>query len=82
MDRDAAVTAEAAYQAAALLDDCTRFVVCDMRALAAISGAFAAKLCLWQKFGHLHAATTSDVLRQLRAQLRPAGRLIVDPLPP
>lgn len=74
LDLDAAALAEARRHAS----ENATFIQGDMRDLSALPGAFGAVLCLWQSFGYFDDATNRDVLRQMRAKLRPQGRLILD----
>jgi SAM-dependent methyltransferase len=79
VDRDAAMIAEAARKAEAIAGDgAARFLIGDMRELAAIPGTYDAVTCLWHSFGYFDAPTNAAVLRGIRDKLRPGGRLILD----
>ncbi|MFI5274521.1 MAG: class I SAM-dependent methyltransferase [Ktedonobacterales bacterium] len=79
VDRDAVSVAEAQRRAETRGAGRARFVVGDMRALAAtVPGTFDAVLCLWASFGYFDAATNAAVLWQMAAKLRPHGRLLLD----
>ena len=73
VDRDASAIALACANAPA-----ARFVVADMRQLAALGGPFDAALCLWQSFGYFDAETNAAILRDIATLLRPRGRLVMD----
>ena len=53
-------------------------VVADMNAIPFKTASFDAVICLWQSFGYLDDAANLDVLKQIRAVLRPGGRLLLD----
>ena len=79
VDRDAAMVAEAARKAESIEGAGeARFLVGDMRDLAAIPGEYDAVICLWHSFGYFDAPTNAGVLRGMRGKLRPGGRLILD----
>lgn len=50
----------------------------DMRHLTTLPGEFDAIICLWQSFGFFDDDTNVRILADMRAKLRPAGRLILD----
>jgi SAM-dependent methyltransferase len=56
----------------------TRFLVHDMRELDRITPLFDGILNLWHSFGYFDDATNQDILRQIRAKLRPGGRFLLD----
>ena len=54
------------------------FAVCDMRALDSLTTSFDGVVNLWHSFGYFDDEANRDVLRQVRAVLRPGGRAIFD----
>lgn len=54
------------------------FVAADMRAIPFKPASFDAVISLWQSFGYFDDAVSRDVLAQIRAILRPGGRLLLD----
>jgi SAM-dependent methyltransferase len=70
--------APAIQRAAAQALPGTSFQVLDMRALDSLGGGFDGVTNLWHSFGYFDDAANEDVLRQMAAQLRQEGRLVID----
>jgi len=54
------------------------FTVCDMRSLDSLATSFDGVVNLWHSFGYFDDEANRDVLRQVRAVLRPGGRAVFD----
>jgi SAM-dependent methyltransferase len=54
------------------------FRALDMRELGSLAERFDGVTSLWHSFGYFDDAANEGVLRQMRARLRPGGRLLID----
>ncbi len=77
-DLDAEAIAAARFVVAAGNVPNARFERRDLRTLDAQDGPFDAVVILWASFGWYDEAGNLDVLRRVRAALRPGGRLVLD----
>jgi SAM-dependent methyltransferase len=77
-DRDPAVISAARFAAAAdgIID--ARFHARDVRTLSTQDGPFDAIISMWASFGHFDDAANLSLLEQMRAALRPGGRVLLD----
>jgi SAM-dependent methyltransferase len=72
------VNAEAIARAQSQAPRGASFRALDMRELDSLRESFDAVTNLWHSFGYFDDATNQDVLRQMRARLRPGGRIVID----
>ena len=74
IDNNAAQIARAAARAS----QGATFHTHDARDLSSLTGEFDGVINMWASFGYFDDATNFDILRQIRARLRPGGRAIID----